>query len=324
LNRTRSGITAAQAAMLDAHFLVEHGARSAHGLFFNFNGTAGAWRRACIESAGGWQHDTLTEDLDLSYRAQSCGWRFVFDPAIGAPGELPRNFGALRSQQRRWIRGSIQTARKLLPGILSSSLPWRVKLEAFAHLTGNIAYPLVLLLAALNLPMMLLPWAKTRSFPGVEGCLALCGMTTAVWFLDAGLRGRGDGFTRRGRDVIAALTLAAGLSVHNTRAVLEGLGSRLGDWERTPKTGEGAARSGGFVYTPSGERGGGLELILALYFVISAILAWKRGHPLAVPFLLLLTVGLAWVGLGSVIVPGSGHRALGAAPDERSPTSVRA
>ena len=115
--------------MLDAHFLLEHAVRMRRGLFFNFNGTAGLWRRAAIEDAGGWSHDTLTEDLDLSYRAQLAGWRFVFEPAVVCPAELPADMQAFKSQQRRWAKGSIQTARKLLPVLWRSAAPARAKLE---------------------------------------------------------------------------------------------------------------------------------------------------------------------------------------------------
>src|SRR6267142_5029075 len=134
LNREYSHLTQAQAIFLDGHFVIEHTARNRSGRFFNFNGTAGVWRRATIESAGGWQHDTLTEDLDLSYRAQLAGWRFVFDAEVIAPAELPADIEALKSQQRRWAKGSIQTARKLLPELLAAPLPLRVKLEGLLHL----------------------------------------------------------------------------------------------------------------------------------------------------------------------------------------------
>src|SRR6266545_3009872 len=172
LNREGSLLTAAQAVLLDSHFALEHDARMRCGLFFNFNGTAGVWRRACIESAGGWSHDTLTEDLDLSYRAQLSGWRFVFDATIEAPAELPVDLEALKSQQRRWAKGSIQTARKLLPRLLRDALPLPVKLEALFHLTNNFAYPLLLLLALLLLPVLI----GTAHAP-----------STAVWALQLGV-----------------------------------------------------------------------------------------------------------------------------------------
>ena len=130
LNRDYSLLTKVQAIFLDGNFVKEHGGRSRAGQFFNCNGTAGIWRKACIEEAGGWQHDTLTEDLDLSYRAQMAGWKFVYLPQVVAPAELPVTASAWKSQQFRWAKESVQTARKLLPKLLKSRLPWGVKAEA--------------------------------------------------------------------------------------------------------------------------------------------------------------------------------------------------
>ena len=144
LNRTYSLLTRVQAMFLDGHLLLEQTARSRSGRFFNFNGTAGLWRRTCIADAGGWQHDTLTEDLDLSYRAQLKGWRFVFLADLVTPAELPVDMNGFKSQQHRWTKGSIQTCKKLLPAVWKSNLPLLIKLEATAHLTSNYAYLLLL------------------------------------------------------------------------------------------------------------------------------------------------------------------------------------
>ena len=146
LNEDYSLLTKIQAILLDAHFVLEHGSRNRGGCFFNFNGTAGIWRRAAIVDGGGWQHDTLTEDLDLSYRTQLKGWRFVFLPGHVAPAELPVEMNAFKSQQHRWAKGSIQTCRKLLPYILLADLPLKVKVEAFFHLTANFNYLLMVVL----------------------------------------------------------------------------------------------------------------------------------------------------------------------------------
>ena len=156
INRDYSLLTEVQSIMLDGHFIMEHGARSRAGRFFNFNGTAGVWRRSVIADAGGWQHDTLTEDLDLSYRAQLKGWRFVYLPDLVAPAELPVEMNAFKTQQQRWAKGSVQVCKKLLPRILASPLPWQEKVEATFHLTANLAYPLMVLLAALMFPAMVL------------------------------------------------------------------------------------------------------------------------------------------------------------------------
>src|ERR687883_106700 len=141
INQDYSLLTKVQSILLDAHFVLEHGGRNRSGHFFNFNGTAGIWRRAAIVDAGGWQHDTLTEDLDLSYRAQLRGWRFVYLPEIEAPAELPVEMSSFKSQQFRWAKGSIQVAKKMLPTILRAEIPFSVKMEAFFHLTNNFAYP---------------------------------------------------------------------------------------------------------------------------------------------------------------------------------------
>src|SRR5271165_5443185 len=155
LNRHFNLLTEVEAMLLDGHFVVEHGARFGGGLFFNFNGTAGVLRAKTIEDAGGWQHDTLTEDSDLSYRAQLKGWRFVYLPHVECPSELPVETYGFQVQQSRWAKGLTQVAMKLLPKILKSDLPWRVKAEAFFHLTPNISYPLMIIVSALMLPVMI-------------------------------------------------------------------------------------------------------------------------------------------------------------------------
>src|SRR3954471_12390830 len=156
INRDFSALTEAQALMLDGHFVMEHAGRNWSGRFFNFNGTAGIWRRAAITEAGGWQHDTLTEDMDLSYRAQLLGWRFVYLPEIAAPAELPVEMSSFKAQQFRWAKGSVQVAKKLLPRILRSNATFAQKTEAFFHLTNNLAYPLLVVLSLLLLPNLVI------------------------------------------------------------------------------------------------------------------------------------------------------------------------
>src|SRR5450432_2569 len=155
LNRDYNFLTEVEAMLLDGHFILEHGARSRAGYFFNFNGTAGILRRKMIDDAGGWQHDTLTEDSDLSYRAQLKGWRFVYMPGLDCPSELPVEMHGFQVQQSRWAKGLTQCARKLLPSILKAKIPLRVKAEAFLHLTPNISYPLMIMVSALMLPVMI-------------------------------------------------------------------------------------------------------------------------------------------------------------------------
>ena len=159
INRDYSLAHQVQSIMLDGHFVMEHGGRSRSGRFFNFNGTAGIWRRETIEDAGGWQHDTLTEDLDLSYRAQMRGWRFEYLQDLVSPAELPVEMNAFKAQQQRWAKGSVQTLKKLLPRVLASDLPWWIKVESTFHLTANLAYPLMVVLAALLFPAMVMRYS---------------------------------------------------------------------------------------------------------------------------------------------------------------------
>ena len=153
LNRDASLLTRSQAIFLDGHFAIEHTARNRSGRFMHFNGTAGVWRRSTIDDAGGWEHDTLTEDLDLSYRAQMKGWQFVYLPQFCAPAELPPEMIAFKLQAHRWTKGSFQTCLKLLPKVLKSRhLSYRIKAEAFFHLTNTLVYPLMVLLTLLMWP----------------------------------------------------------------------------------------------------------------------------------------------------------------------------
>ncbi len=302
LNRARSRLTAAQATLLDAHFFIEHRARMNAGLFFNFNGTAGLWRRSCIEGSGGWSHDTLTEDLDLSYRAQLCGWRFVFDERIEAPAELPTDMEALKSQQRRWTRGSIQTARKLLPDLWRAPLPARVKIEAFIHLSSNVAYPLLLALGLLLLPVLLAPTSLPAAVVwSIQAAVVALGVVPVCVFLAVGRRAAGGDLRQVLRDVPSALVLGVGLSVNNARAVLEGLGARVGDWERTPKTGDTERDPAPRRRYPSAHGlAGRSELGLAAWFVGVSAYAWRSGQVGALLFTALLVAGFGSVGLASL------------------------
>ncbi len=307
LNRSRSLLTSAQATLLDAHFLVEHPARVHAGVFFNFNGTAGIWRRACIEDAGGWSDDTVTEDLDLSYRAQLQGWRFEFDAAVEAPAELPGDFAALRSQQRRWTRGAIQTARKLLPRIWRAPLPRRVKVEALIHLTGNAAYPLLLALGLLLMPVLLGPASlPAAAVWAIQAVVLAFGVIPVLLFLGVGRHAAGGSTAAIARDVVGAVLLGTGLSANNARAVLEGLGGEVGEWERTPKTGDVSGRPRALARYPSSRRNAGrAELVLALWFAAVGAFAWSAGQIGAVPFAALLAMGLGGVGLGTLRGTGS-------------------
>ncbi len=297
LNRDFSLLTVAQSVFLDGHFLVEHGARSGSGLFFNFNGTAGVWRRRCVEEAGGWHHDTLTEDLDLSYRAQLRGWRFVYLPEVVALAELPTDMNAFKSQQRRWAKGSVQTARKILPRLWRSPLPWRVKLEAGCHLTSNVVYLLLLLSALLMLPVMTFPPAADARMV-LTGYLVLfaAGTVAVCLFLLSGQRALGRRAGESLRTLPMVLLLGVGLSLNNARAVLEALRPRVGRWDRTPKYALVDPRAPRRRYRVGGRWSGLGELAAAAYFALTAAYAWRHGYLAALPFLALLGGGFAYVG----------------------------
>ncbi len=239
MNREHSLLTRTQALMLDGHHLVENRARAAAGWLFNFSGTGGMWRKEAIASAGGWQHDTLTEDLDLSYRAQLAGWRFVYRENVVTPAELPEDISAFRAQQFRWAKGTVQTARKLLGRILrvaSSSLMQRI--EAFFHMTPHFAYPLMVLLSVLLLPALVLMPATDRrrcSSSTFRSCIGTTGSLAAFYAMAEVAQGRRR--STRLKQLPALLALGAGLAPHLTKAVWEGLHSMAGEFVRTPKKG---------------------------------------------------------------------------------------
>jgi cellulose synthase/poly-beta-1,6-N-acetylglucosamine synthase-like glycosyltransferase len=344
INRDFSALTEVQALMLDGHFIMEHAGRNRAGLFFNFNGTAGIWRRAAIVDAGGWEHDTLTEDMDLSYRAQLRGWKFVYLPEIAAPAELPVEMSAFKAQQFRWAKGSIQVAKKLLPRILRSDATFAQKLEAFFHLTNNFAYPLLLLLSLLLLPNLAL-----RTTHGIRDVLLIdlplfFGTTISIssfyifsqreiGLLRSARRGNsatvGPEVSRRAWSTLSrlplVLSLGIGLCVNQTRAVFEALLGRETEFVRTPKHGiRGKLESwSGKKYRAAKSLTPWIEVALAAYFLEAIVIAWKHGHYLSMPFLALFLCGFGYVGVLSVWQGqlGQSLRNLGAA---RRPVVVTA
>lgn len=238
LNRDYSPLTAAQALALDGHFGVEQRARAAGGLLLNFNGTAGIWRRACIEQAGGWRGDSLCEDLDLSYRAQLRGWRMGYDPAIVAPAEIPVQLTAFKRQQYRWAKGSMQVARLRLAALWRSPLAWWQKAQATLHLTAYIVHPLMVLLLLLTPLLLWQGWpAPLADQAALLGGTSLAGLSAPLLYALAQLRLHG---ARRGlrhyRAMPWLVMLGAGIALNNSRAVIEGLfGKRGGEFRRTPK-----------------------------------------------------------------------------------------
>jgi len=291
LNREESMLTRAQAIGIDGHFAVEQGARASGGLFMNFNGTCGLWRRAAIEDAGGWQHDTLTEDLDLSYRAQLAGWRCTYRATVAVPGELPGSVAAWRSQQFRWAKGSMQTARKLLPHVWRAARPLHHKLAATMHLTHYAVHPLMLTsLIAAPIALWLCPRPPVMVL--MAGLLAfLIGVASPIALYTYGqvqLHGRRGWRTLRTLPGLAAV--GTGIAISNSRAVFQawrGVGS---DFVRTPKRGRGAGS-----YRP--QPGTGIpELLAALWAGVGILLCADSGRPWLLPLLVLYASGFAWVG----------------------------
>lgn len=289
-NRDESALTRAQATLLDGHFVIEHKVRHDGHLFFNFNGTAGIWRRRTIEEAGGWQHDTLTEDLDLSYRAQLAGWRFHYAPEVVAEAELPPGIAAFKSQQHRWAKGSMQVVRKLGPRILGSNEPWRVRREAFAHLTAYVGAPCVLMMSLL-LPLLV---DHELAVPQWLHLLAFLLCTVSVLtFYEGSQRAIGRRLGERLRDTLMAVVLGTGMCVSQTRAVIEGLLPWTGTFVRTPKRGD---NSDAQPYVALLKGLPGIELVLAAWFAWGLAAALRGGKWGVLPFLLLFFVSFLWVG----------------------------
>jgi cellulose synthase/poly-beta-1,6-N-acetylglucosamine synthase-like glycosyltransferase len=308
LNEDASALTRAAALLLDGHFVLEHTARHRSGRFFNFNGTAGIWRRTCIEDAGGWQHDTLTEDLDLSYRAQLRGWRFVFRPDVVVPGELPTDMRAYKTQQLRWATGSIQTARKLGPAIARARVPWAVKVESFCHLGANGAYALVLLLAILLPASVAVRGRGTLHEWLVLDLPAFVLATGSVTFFYAvAARETGQGVLRFASRLPIVYALGIGLALNQTRAIVDGLRSRVGAFVRTPKSGS-QGRDGGSALGADRSALGWLpwvELAFAVLYAVAVALAVALGYWASVPFLVLFGAGFAFAALGSILPEGA-------------------
>src|ERR1043166_217218 len=236
INQEYSLLTKIQSILLDRHFLLDHGGRKRAGLFFNFNGTAGIWRREAIADAGGWQHDTLTEDLDLSYRAQLRGWKFIFVPNLITPAEVPVEMNAFKSQQHRWAKGSIQTCRKLLPHILQSNLPARVKAEAFFHLSANFNYPLMCVLSVLMAPSMIIRynmgWYEMLL---IDIPLFFAATASVANFYMVCQRELHHDWVTRLKYLPFLMSIGIGLTVNNTKAVFEAVFNKQTEFARTPK-----------------------------------------------------------------------------------------
>jgi len=305
LNSDFNLLTEVQKVLLDGHFILEHGARSRAGYYFNFNGTAGILRKEMIADAGGWQHDTLTEDSDLSYRAQVKGWKFVYVPGVECPSELPVEMHGFQVQQFRWAKGLTQCAKKLLPMLCRAKIPFRVKAEAFMHLTPNISYPLMVIVSALMLPVLIIrfqmgTWEMVLlDFPLIVASF----WSLTAFYLIAQRELHPKDWKRTVYLIPMLMAVGVGLTLNNTRAVLEALFGVQSGFVRTPKYAiEGAVqkklavkkykrRSGWLPY---------LELACGSYFLYMCVFAIQSDNYMTLPFLSLFVAGYYWAGFATL------------------------
>lgn len=330
INREQSLLTKTQAVLLDGHFVIEHAARNRSGRFMSFNGTAGAWRRKCIAEAGGWQHDTLTEDLDLSYRAQMKGWKFVYLPNVTSPAELPPEMVSFKSQQHRWAKGGAQTCRKLLPGILRSRLPWRIKLEAFFHLTSWVSYFLIFSLTLLLLPVLYL---KASVFADslvirhlFDGSLVVLATCSASTFYVACQRELFKTWGESLKYLPFLMALGVGISINNARAAFEGLTGQASEFVRTPKLGVAHDRDPKWRSRASKHRldakriQAWIELFMAVYMAgcVTYMIAMKAWIGLF--FMCLFLIGFSYVAMLTFYTHY--HTSRARAPEEAQPEPI--
>jgi cellulose synthase/poly-beta-1,6-N-acetylglucosamine synthase-like glycosyltransferase len=299
LNRNYSLITNLQSIFLDGHFVIEHTARNRAGRFFNFNGTAGIWRKTAIIDGGGWQHDTLTEDLDLSYRTQMKGWQFIYLPDFSVPAELPADVVAFKAQQHRWAKGSIQTAKKLLPKIFRAKLPLEVKIEAFFHLAANFAYLLMVPLSVSILPVVLMRrdmnWGQMFVY---DVPLFLMATASVGAFYIVSQKELYSNWTVTFRYLPLLMGLGIGLSVNNSIAVIEALMNKESEFVRTPKFGIEKKDDNWASKKYKGNKNlliTVIEFALGLYFTFAVITCISEGIWLTLPFLLMFQYGYLYI-----------------------------
>jgi len=290
LNRSASLLTSVQALMLDGHHMVENRARYATGCMFNFSGTGGIWRREAIHAAGGWQHDTLTEDLDLSYRAQLAGYRFVYRGDVATPAELPEEMSAFRAQQYRWAKGTVQTARKLLGTVLRSERRLTERVEAAFHMLPHFAYPMMVMLTLVLLPALIfLPATNMQTLLAVDLPLCIGATGSLASFYAVAETSQGRSAWNAIRKLPALIALGAGLAPHLSAAVWDGLRSMSGEFVRTPKRGAARGRYRQYSKLPLA------EVFLALVSASSVVAALMTKHWLAAPFAALFCSGYSYV-----------------------------
>ncbi len=323
LNRDYSLLTQVEAILLDGHFVLEHGARARSGDFFNFNGTAGMWRREAISDAGGWQHDTLTEDTDLSYRSQMAGWKFKYLPEIECPAELPIEMTAFKTQQARWAKGLIQTSIKVLPMMFKSNLPRKIKIEAVYHLTANLSYPLMIVMSALLIPAMIV-----RFYQGWFQMLLIdvplfmaSSLSIAVFYVLSQRELFPKSWWKTFFYLPILMALGIGLTVTNAKAVMEAIFGIKSAFARTPKysvakKGE-KSKAGKYrkrlLLTPW------IELLIGAYFAMAIAYTFLNHNFFTAPFLILFVIGYWYTGLMSLLQGRFERWKSGANPDESSP-----
>ena len=298
INRDQSLFTRTQSLGIDGHFIVEQSARAFSGLYMNFNGTAGIWRKQAIVDAGGWQHDTLTEDLDLSYRAQLAGWKATFVPDVVVPAELPESVAAFKSQQFRWAKGSIQTAIKLFPTLIKSDLSIFQKVQAYFHLTHYSIHPFMVLLAILGLPVILAAESKitTGLFLGIGSLMSLATFapSTLYWFSQ---KQTGIHWAKRLVGIPILMFTGIGIAISNTRAVIEALIGLESGFIRTPKSGDKALKN----YTVKMPILPILEILLSVYCWYSVAQFFPKNKWFVAPFLVIYAIGFGYIGLLGLI-----------------------
>ena len=328
LNSDYSLLTRVETILLDGHFVIEHGGRSRRGTFFNFNGTAGVWRRKAIDEAGGWEHDTLTEDTDLSYRAQLKGWKFLYLPQIECASELPVDMNGFKAQQARWAKGLMQTAKKILPKVFRSDAPFFVKCEAFFHLTANISYPLMVVLSTMLLPAMIVRfyqgWFQMLVIDLPLFLASTCSISS--FYLAAQKELHPKNWTKTFLYMPFVMATGIGLSVRNAQAVIEALVGKKSEFARTPKFSiEG--KTGTFAAKKYKNKSGWMpyfEIALGLYFASTILYAIRNENYATIPFLLLFVWGYLYTGVMSLSQSWFAHLRFGVNAPEMRPASTGA
>ncbi|HPS57025.1 MAG TPA: glycosyltransferase family 2 protein [Spirochaetota bacterium] len=321
VNRRYSLLTECQSILLDGHFMIEHTARNRSGRFFNFNGTAGIWRKATIIDAGGWQHDTLTEDLDLSYRAQLKGWNFIYLPDLTVPAELPIEMTAFKSQQFRWAKGSIQTFLKLKGLILRANVPFRVKLEAFFHIGANFMYALMVLLTVMMPIILVIRFERGyKNLAYLDVPIFICATLSVFMFyfyteyivIKETLSVQNRSTTKPLAFLPFVVAIGIGLCINNSKAVIEAVMHKQSPFNRTPKYNVSDSENNsvsnrmkhilGNVYrTRTLDVVTIIEFILAIYMTYAVYFTYKNDLFLSLPLIVLFQIGFFYTSMLSIM-----------------------